>query len=153
MSLNVNDFQLLQKDYQLSKRMRFTLAHMFGFRVPSFLPEILRHASSDEMQVWLNLQKAVHETHFQNFRLIDLAEQGLREYTLEQTFAEGRDYARDLGVDALLEGGIGMRHDLNPYGLNQLRQKQREEALDEELRDAWDDGFKSYFESVCPEAW
>ena len=153
MALNVSDFKLLEKDYLLSKRMRFTLAHMFGLKVPSALPEIIRHANTQELEVWLELQRAMSETRLQNQRLRDLAERGLREYTLEQTFAEGRDFARDLGVDKLLEGGIKMRHQLNPYALAQLKADNKESMYDEDLHFAWDDGFKSFFETVCPEAW
>lgn len=153
MSLSVSDFKFLQQDYVLAKRMRFTLAHVFGFRVPSCLPEIIRQANEEELRIWLSLQKVVNETHLQNQRLIELAEHGFQEYRLEEVFAEGRDFARDLGVDKLLEGGLKMRHALNPYSLKQLTAQNKAEHYSEALQYAWEDGFKSYFETVCPEAW
>lgn len=146
MALSVSDFRLIESDYGYAKKIRCTLGHLFGFRSPSCLPELLLQGSADEVDTVLRLLGVFAETKTQNQRLREIAERGWQEFELEQVYEEGRQYAIKQPMQMLKDHGLEMRYSRNPY-------RAGTEKANEAKADAWTDGFKAHFDVACCEAW
>lgn len=146
MSLSAQDFKLIESDYAYARKIRFTLAHLFGLRAPSRLPELLMQGTEAEIEVVLRLLRAFALTKNRNQRLREIAERGLHEYAVEQAFEEGREFALKQPLQMLQAEGLNWRYSKNPYRVGS-------EQADAAKADAWTDGFKAYFDVVCVESW
>lgn len=145
MALTVKHFQLMESDYSMAKKLRYLLAHLYGYDVSVSCRDFLIQAAEAEQDAWLAIQRAYALTKGANIRLQQLAEQAYLEYQTEQAYEAGRVCAQALLPAQLIARGTELRYAKNPYWQNP--------NYPEAVQQAWSDGFQSYLELMREESW
>ncbi|BBP43165.1 hypothetical protein [Thiosulfativibrio zosterae] len=145
MALTVKHFQLMEADYGMAKKLRYLLAHLYGFDVEVSCRDFLVQAGEAEQDTWVAIQKAFAQTKGANIRLQQLAEKANLEYQVEQAYEAGRVCAQELLPAQLIARGMELRYSKNPYW--------QKADVPEQVQQAWSDGFQEYLELTREESW
>ncbi|WP_127471041.1 hypothetical protein [Thiomicrorhabdus aquaedulcis] len=154
--LTPQDWAFLQADYLISRRLRAQLAHLFGYDVPSCLRDILLQAQPSEVAVWFKVEHTLFALQFKHQPLSRLADTGYDEHQIAQACEAGRQFAGQASAEALLENGIAIRNQNNPYQVQPLVSDLLDEQqvqFNVQLKQAWSDGFMAYLDMLRGESW
>jgi hypothetical protein len=145
MVLNDAIFTFMKHDYTQSKRMRFWLAQLYGFKVEVDHRAFILQASEIEMDYWCELQQFFHDCKGKHERLKAFADKAYLEYSVEKSFEEGRFVAYQLSLETIVEQGQHLRYADNPYWQNSF--------YPQSVQQAWSDGFQNAFQIIAVQPW
>jgi len=158
--LTKDEIEFLTSTELLAERMRYMLAALQGYRVSWMLAEVLLQSNDSQRQLWHRLEEffvfskksSEPKAKEVNGLLNELASRGWAEFRIQKARLEGVDYARSMDPSILAEEGQQLQFSDNPYREENIIGSALED-FNEEVQEAWREGFHNYLCLIREESW
>ena len=155
-----DEIEFLTSNELLAERMRYLLAALQGYRLPWMLAEVLLQSNDSQRQLWQRLEEffvfskksSEAKAKEMNVLLNQLASQGWSEFRIQKARTEGVDFARSMDPSILAEQGQLLQFSDNPYREESLIDSALED-FNEDVQEAWREGFHNYLCLIREESW
>ena len=158
--LTQDEIEFLTSKELLAERIRYLLAALQGYRLPWMLAEVLLQSNDSQRQLWHRLEeffvysKKSSEPNAKEIGALlnQLASQGRLEFRIQKARSEGVDFARSMDPSILAEHGQQLQFSDNPYREENIIVSALED-FNEDIQEAWREGFHNYLCLIREESW